>query len=217
MTDTKIPGNAVGLEAEDDDLVAPTQALLRSLLLLPESTDLNSGNALVAAFKGTPDSVSVIEAGATAASKWWSAAIAGGAIISSSSLRIWWTALGERNQPFALVALAITLAASALGVAYLLGSDVRGRAAATVATVQARQAIASALIAEAGRTRKPTAKMPALPIPLPGQVVTNGAKVGSAERGWKAIATREDEDGTAFLLVKGRETEWVPAKDVVFG
>jgi hypothetical protein len=46
---------------------------------------------------------------------------------------------------------AIASAAALLALAYILGSDVRGRSAAMVATIEARKAVATAMIAATER------------------------------------------------------------------
>jgi len=224
----KIPGHAVQTSPPDDaDILAPTETLLRALSLLPQEGDLTRAGGVGAAFAGPPESVSLIEAGATAASKWWAAGIAGSATVVAARIAQGWDSLGRSgpwNQPFALLAVGVVLAAAVGGVAYLLGSDLRGRAAATVATIEARRTVAIAMVRQAGLSyRDVDDAAPAenawsgLPIGLPGLGASNGTKQGQvAESGWKAIATRERDDKTEFLLVKGTESEWVASADVLF-
>lgn len=61
-----------------------------------------------------------------------------------------------------------------------------------------------------------SAPAPGCPIPLGGFEATNGMKIGSAEAGWKAIATRDRDGRTEFLLIKANEAEWVEVAQVVF-
>lgn len=72
----------------------------------------------------------------------------GSAVVADDGKMI--VAANPWNQPFALLALGLIFASAGLGISYLLGSDVRGRAAASVATIQARQAVAAAMLKEAG-------------------------------------------------------------------
>lgn len=210
----QIPGLAVG--AADDDIEGPTAELLQKLSLLPISpADLGKANGLAASFTGPPDSVAVIEAGATAAAKWWSVAIAGGAAASVTTIKLLWTGLGAANQPNALLGLGLVFGAAALGIAYLLGSDVRGRAAASVATIEARCSVAVAMLEEAGKAYRPAVSQMAS-IPLPGISVKNTAKAGADEDGWTTLAMRQNGDGIEFFLVKGSSTEWVGNGTVEF-
>ncbi len=113
----KIPGVAVARSAPDqDDIEAPTLALLRGLSLLPTEDDAKK-NGPAAAFRGAPDSVAVIEAGATAASKGWAVFIAGGAAAVAARVVTVWESLKENswNQPFAILALGIVFAAAVAG------------------------------------------------------------------------------------------------------
>lgn len=225
----KIPGNAVQTSPPaDEDIQAPTIDLLRGLSLLPKAGELGDASGLSAAFAGPPDSVAVIEAGATAASKWWATGIAGGAAAVTGRIVQGWDSLGKGgpwNQPFAILAMGVVLAAAAVGIAYLLGSDVRGRAAAMVATIEARRDVAIAMVCQAGSSFQshgatasaaPTA-WSGLPIALSALAASNVTKHGDvAEAGWKAIATRERSGKTEFLLVKATESAWVDSSDVDF-
>ena len=157
---TEIPGSAV--KAEAADISEPIALLLRGLSLLPNESDLEKAGKVTAAFTGPPDSVSVIEAGASAAAKWWSVTIAGGGLIAGGTILKVWEGLGKTNgttntwnQAFALLALGLVFAAAGLGISYLLGFDVRGRAAASVATIEARRAVAVAMLTEAGKAYRP--------------------------------------------------------------
>lgn len=127
------------------DLSVPTMSLLYDLNLLPSPNELtNAGNAR-ATFGGPPQSVALIEAGATAVAKWWSTA--GGAVVAAAwgSVTLFW---GHHSAIHAemLWAASIVTAALVLAIATLLATDVRGRAAASVATIQARADVAAALL-----------------------------------------------------------------------
>lgn len=218
----KIPGKAVAVSPPGADDISPaTTGLLRDLSLLPEKADVEKAGGVVTALTGPPDSVAVIEAGATAASKGWAALLAAGAAGWVAQAAVLWDRIGEdnpTNQPVTILSIAIVLAAAALGIAYLLGSDVRGRAAAMVATIEARRDVAAAMINAAQESYQPeSAAASSSPVSLPGVLtVANGTKHGDAEQSWKAIAAREDAGAISFLLVKGTESEWVASKDVKF-
>lgn len=63
-----LPGKAP--DAESGDVLGPAVLVLKALNLLPSEEQ----GGIRQAFGGPPESVSVLEAGATAASKWWSVA-----------------------------------------------------------------------------------------------------------------------------------------------
>lgn len=220
--ESKVPRNAIG---DGGDLTQPTQELLRGLLLLPKKGA--NGETEKAKLLTTPDSVAVIESGATAVAKWWTAGIAGGASAAALTVRNAWDRLGEGdswNQPFALLAVGIILAAAAGGIAYLLGSDVRGRASASTATIQARQAVAIAMISGATAVHQSSAPDPGAPadavhpiVPLPGVAASNITQDSANEAGWVALAFRTDDKGESeVLLAKGRNLEWVASTSVDF-
>ncbi len=65
----RIPGNAI--DPEGADVAAPAAGVLRELHLLPTKEELAEAGKAAALLGGPPQSVAVIEAGATALSKWW--------------------------------------------------------------------------------------------------------------------------------------------------
>lgn len=226
----KIPGAAVqSVTPDHDDISKPTTQLLRDLSLLPEPGDLAKAGGATALFTGPPDSVAVIEAGATAASKWWATGIAVSGTAVVARITTVWDSIGEDgswNQPFALVAIAIVLAAMAGGISYLLGSDVRGRAAAMVATIEARRAVATAMLGEAGKASGPqeephrggdASAAPSQQLALGARYVVSNIGMDAAnEDDWLAIASREKNGVIEYLLVKGTESEWTPSAKVKF-
>lgn len=216
----KIPGDAI--DPGGADLSTPTVELLTKLCLLPEAEDVKAADGPMAAFKGPPPSVAIIEAGATAASKWWSTAIAGGAAGSTGFVATIWDKFDDQwTQAFALLAAGLILAAAAWGIAYLLASDVRGRAAAMVAVIEARRDIAIEMTRQSGTAygKKPLPQVKSngkVATPLSGLPVTRRTN-NRPKNGWKALALRSCEgDGVEYLLVNGGETEWVPAEKVSF-
>lgn len=214
---SKIPGKAVD---QGEDLVKPTQDLLRSLNLLP-GAGATLGNAGYA-FSGPPDSVSILEAGATAATKGWSTAIG----LSAAAVSAWivkvWNGLGANswNQPFALLAIAVILAAAALGIAYLFAADVRGRALGMKATIEARRDVAVTII-ESAASRSGALHVDeshsSFLISLAALEVENEDETTSqAQHGWKALALRSEAGKNQFLISKEQVTKWVDAAHVKF-
>ena len=212
----QIPAQAV--DPTGDNVNVPTADLLRWLNLLPKDGESLGGASTV--FGGPPDSVAVLEAGATAASKWWSVAIAGSSTAITGALVGLWESLGEShnwNQPVAIVALGLVLASGTIGITYLLGSDVRGRAAAMTSTIDARRDIATKMIQVSRDSYAASIVGAYTSVPMSGVLdAENSKKHGVAEQDWKAVAARQKGDSLEFLLVKGNEAEWVPAADVKF-
>lgn len=212
---SKVPANAVA--PDGGDLVAPAAELLRGLSLLPKEGE--SAGAL-SAFTGTPDSVAVIESGATALSKMWAAGL--GTAVAALWVRVatWWPDQDPDVQTTVLWAAAIATAALVAGLAYIVGSDVRGRAAAMVATVKARSEITQALIREAAALYKPEGgSEPAeqiVPIspPMSMKWIHRQSK---DEGGWIASALRFRGDRTDYWLSKGCVQKWVPSAEVERG
>ncbi len=216
-----IPGKAIDGSTTGNDLSAPTQRLLRDLNLLPDAGDLAEANDPANALKATPDSVVVIESGATRAARWWTYIVGAAGAGWTAAVGGFWTYLGQSNpwnQPIAIFALGLGFAAAVTGIASLLGSDIRGRAAATVATVEARQQVAVAMIQAAQNSFQEDAVVGAtMPTALPGVVpVNNGEMLGRDENDWNALAVREVDGHIEYLLTKGRQTSWVAAEHVEF-
>lgn len=211
-----IAGNVIDVDGET--LLPPTKALLQGLSLLPTDQDLKDSNGLAPAFKGPPDSVAIIEAGATAASKWWATAIGISASAISARIATLWDGLdGPWVQPFALLSISIVLGSAAIGISYLLASDVRGRAAAMVSIIEARRDVAikmAELASAASKGRTPATGTVTSIGPLKAK---NPGKSGAeAEAGWTAIAMRDTAAGIEYLLVKNETSEWKPAEKVGF-
>ena len=206
--------------AATDDLLAPTRDLLEGLNLLPSKADLKTAEGFASAFKGPPESVSLIEAGATAANKWWAAGLGGGVIAAWTAVRGWWDGTIPATQHVALWVAAVVTTAAVLGIAYLLGSDVRGRAAVATETVRARAAVAEAFVraAASARAGAPASEPGAdglRVVPLPSLPAKNVLKTGADENGWKAIALVTDTgDDTRYLVTKGSRHEWVAAAGI---
>jgi hypothetical protein len=197
------------------------------LWLLPTKEDSDKLGAK-AFLIGAPDSVAVIEAGLTAGSKWWSAGIG----VSSAAITVAftraWTAIPDESKPFALLALGLVLAAATIGIAYILGSDVRGRASASTATIEARRDVASAMLDQAGKAHKPAVVPPAggalAAAPPAGgpsyfhlPMIENVTLLdGPDTDGWRVIAGRQVDKKVEYLLVRGENTRWAASRVVRF-
>jgi len=209
-----IPNNAV---SDGGDLSAPSAELLRDLSLLPTAADVAKAGEISSAFTGSPSSVAVIEAGATALAKAWAAGL--GALVASAwgSIAIFWTNY-QAQRSVILWAVSIATAALVLAIGYIVGSDVRGRAAATVATYEARADVATAMLSaarEANKTRAAAVaedwEVMALPI---GLKVENAIEHGGNEQDWSALLLRSRGDKNEYWLVKGKSHRWVDAEAV---
>jgi hypothetical protein len=217
MSDVQIPAKAVS--ATGEDILDPTAALLRGVNLLGTQAENEQADSFGATFKGPPASVALIEAGATAASKWWATGLAAGVALAWGRVAVWWNGQNGDTQRAVLWAAAIVTAAAVLGIAYLLGSDVRGRSAAAVATIEARARIAEAMV----RTAQASAALPTATATSSTQLVTlpeslavsHSAMPGANENGWRAIAVLTDgKDIIKYLVIKGATHEWVDATGI---
>ena len=216
----KIPDSAVA----GDNLDEPTVKLLRTLNLLPRKEDLEKGRGPWAAITGPPDSVALIEAGATAATKGWAVGLGAAVVTAWGAVRAWWSGEEAGSQHVALWVAGIVTAAALLGIAYLLASDVRGRAAATTETIRARAAVAEAFIqaSDSAHARKPAAahggdgelRFAALPHSVDVKYLL---MAGREESGWRAVAVLTNgEETTRFLVVKGTNAEWTDRQSLEF-
>jgi len=96
VTESRIPGDAI--DAGATDIAASATTLLAQLNLLPSEGDRQKAGQAGAAFGGPPDSVAIIESGATAASKWWSTAIGlSGAGLTGAIGAVWNDQIGRAH------------------------------------------------------------------------------------------------------------------------
>lgn len=212
----RFPGASV--ETESEDLGLPTANLLRRLGMLPKENEVAGPTA---AFTGPPDSVAVIETTALALTKWWTGGAGVALVAGWGTVKLWWPDQLPGIQTTAIWAAAIATAALVLGIAYIVGSDVRGRAAATVATLQARGQVAQAMIQESARLYKPPATTlpPAQLVPVsPEKVVKwRNPDDGSYEDNWRASAMRITDDAVQYHLTRGTVSKWAPSTEIDFG
>ena len=125
------PG-VIGVDVQED-LVTSTRKLLAELNLVGTGEIGAAG-------------VSPIEADATNAAKF--SAVAGGVLVAVAwaGLAIWWSGEETANQVAGIGAAALITAATVVGLAYLMITDIRSRTAAAVASTHARESIALAMI-----------------------------------------------------------------------
>ncbi|WP_132333237.1 MULTISPECIES: hypothetical protein [Kribbella] len=217
MSDVQIPAKAVS--ATGKDILDPTATLLRGMNLLGTTADNKKADSFGATFSGPPASVALIEAGATAASKWWATGLAAGVAVAWGRVAVWWNGQNPDTQRAVLLAAGIVTAAAVLGIAYLLGSDVRGRSIAAVATIEARARIAEAMVRTAQAsaaaptaTGTPSTQLVTLPEAF---AVSHTAMSGANEAGWRAVAVLTDgKDIIKYLVIKGTAHEWVDAAGI---
>jgi hypothetical protein len=212
----QIPSKAV---SDGADLLAPTRALLEELSLLGTATDTAAADGVSSVLKGPPQSVALIEAGATAATKWWASGLSVSVLAAWAAVKIWYPNQGESVQVATLGSAAVVTAALVLAIGYLIASDVRGRAHAAAATIDARAKVALAMLtaAESLYVRPPAASAVEL-IALPGpHEVRNNTRAAAEEPGWTAVAMQRQADGSlAYVVVKGSNEEIVPASQLDF-
>jgi len=216
-----IPGEVT--DSVGVDVWVPTKNLLHQLNLLPtpeERAQATGGNGT---FGGSPDSVAVIEAGLTAGSKWWSAGLGASVAVAWGSVTAFWNQQDAETHRVLLLGVAIATAAALLAIAFILGSDIRGRAAASVATIEARAKVADSIIRAAPLSRefhqavKPSVEAPAgvvlaLSPPLSVNNITGAAHT---EPGWRAVAVRVTGEDKTYLVVKDDNHDWVSSKFIV--
>lgn len=176
-------------------------------------------------FKGPPQSVALIEAGATAASKWWATGIGVSVLGAWAKLLTWWGSQQLGVKEVALAGSFFLTAAAVAAIGFLFASDVRGRAAAQVATIEARQGIATAMVAAAenasGHVASANGSVQLQRLPLsPPWPVKNYSMPGPDEEGWYAIAVEFAGGGDGlikFLVVKGSNEAILRPGQIGFG
>lgn len=214
--DVQIPAKAV---SDKDDVRQPVRDLLEDLNLLGTRQAETEANKVTAPFRTTPDSIAVIESGATAATKWWTAGLGAIVIATWAKVAAWWGSQPVDLKQAVVFGAAIVTAAAALAISYLLSSDVRGRAAASVATFEARSRVAVEMIqaAQAVRDRWTTPSEGQLIALSPGAKVRNTAEPAANEQDWRAIALeRQPDDTFKFLVVKGEDQQLLDGSKVLF-
>ena len=198
------PDTIVSSDKTDTDLGPPLTQLLVDLGIKGTAADETLAGAPSTALKGTPVSVSIIESGATAASKGWAtliAALGGGTAVWGAVTNFWKSESGIQGN--LVIGAAVVIAACALGVALIMYGDVRARGQGAAAQYTARAAIATAFLQGATIAVKIPAAVSgpqpdkAAPPPPPPD--------GSADIRTEVQATQKqigDIDGTAQQILK---------------
>ncbi len=142
------PKSAVGTDDKDQDLGPPLNQLLIDVGVKGSSTDQRDAGRPIAAITGTPDSVAIIEAGATAASKGWATFLAlfGGGAVVWAKLDGFWSSKSNGVQAALVGGLALVVAAVVVAIGLVMYGDVRARGQAAAAQYQARAIIAKAFL-----------------------------------------------------------------------
>ena len=216
-TEIRLPGNAI--DHGKGDVAGPALDLLHTLNLCPSEGDLEKADGPGALLAGPPQSVAVIEAGATALSKWWATGLGGTVIGAWTAITTLWGDLDDELRSDVVLAAAIASAALILAIGVIISSDVRGRALATVATVEARSRIAETVIREAEGRPGPLDEPTRTITPLPAGLRVKFLRMrGDDEAGWMAIAVQTTVDGSEpkFLVVKGADQKWAESQEVEF-
>lgn len=141
------PDTIVSSDKTDTDLGPPLIQLLVDLGIKGTAADETTAGLPSTAVKGLPVSVSIIEAGATAASKGWAtliAALGGGTVVWGAVNNFWKSSSGIHGN--LVIGAAVVIAACTLGVALIMYGDVRARGQGAAAQYSARAAIATAFL-----------------------------------------------------------------------
>jgi hypothetical protein len=212
----QIPSKAV---SDEKDVSKPLRDLLVDLYLLGSKADYEKAGAFESVLKGPPQSVALIEQGATTATKYWAAGLGVVVVAAWAKVAQWWPHEHENIRIAVVASAGVLTSAVALAISYLFASDVRGRASAAVATVEARARVAVEMIEAAKGLYKPDASAAAAQlVPLPAGIkARNSAEPAGNERGWLAVAIELQPDGKRkYVLVKGNSEKAVEASDVEF-
>jgi len=216
LEDARHPPKAV---SEGADIARPVRILLEELDLLGTKEQSESADGFAAVFTGPPQSVALIEAGATAATKWWATGLGASVIAAWGSVAQWRPEQGASVKVTVLGGAAVVTAALVLSIAYSIASDVRGRAAAAVSTIEARAKLATTMVQSAQIVYEatPETSLPEI-VPLPSPLhAKNSARPAKDEDGWRAVALERDSDGKiTYILVKGSAEARVSASELRF-
>jgi len=142
MSDQVDAVTAVHFPSPADDVAKPVTDLLHDLSLLGTAAELEKADGASGFFFGPPQSVAILEAGATAATKAWTALFGAGATAAGLLTAI----NGFKNDSVhvAMVAgLAFFTAAMVIGIALIVGTDLRIRGNGAAAVIHARSLIAT--------------------------------------------------------------------------
>jgi hypothetical protein len=216
MTNDKqrIPVRFPGQARQDDgtDISPPIVQLLQDLHVLAPGTELEKADGAQATFHGPPQSVAIIEAGATALGKWWATTLGAGAGLTGiiAAVKGIWGNEPELVRVALVAGAAIVLSALSVAIAVIVNGDVRGRAAGAVAEYQARAQVATAFLAASAGGSKSAAVQA-----TDGYLVSTGiqgryeGKVKGSLAYQAVTGFRVDQDGRSEIKVGN---EWVPVQ-----
>lgn len=142
------PHELVSSSNADKDLGPPLEQLLVDLGIKGTPDDQLAASKASSAVGGTPFSVSIIEAGATAASKGWTtviAALGGGTAVWAAATNFW-NGQPAPTRGALVIGAAVVVAACALAAALIMYGDVRARGQGAAAQYYARASVASAFL-----------------------------------------------------------------------
>jgi hypothetical protein len=144
------PKTTVSVADDDVDLGPPIAQLLVDMGMKGTKADEDKAGGFTSAFSGPPASVAIIEAGATAASKWWSAGVVA---VGGSSVVVAWLSNVWSSQPDIhrqlVIGGAIVLAVCLTAISIIVSSDLRARGQAAASQYRARADVAVAFLSSA--------------------------------------------------------------------
>lgn len=232
----QFPGQA--FNTSDTDILSPLETLEQGLGILPDATDLAKSGA-AATLTGPPDSVAIIEAGATALSKWWSVVIAGlgGAAVITAAVTKFWNGQTGGVRIVLIGGMAGLLIAALIAISVMVAADVRGRAQGQVALYMARANIAAQFLQQSASHPAPAVAQGNPPagaggaVAAPNQALNQGVPIYLATSSAPALVlhkpsnqagylagVRQLGDGTTELLLvrqSDQQTTWCAADDIV--
>ncbi len=180
------PCSVVSKVEDENDLGTPLSQLLTDLAIKGKPEDEQKTDGVTAAFSGTPVSVSIIESGLTAGSKWWATSLAalGGGTAVWARVSDFWMGKAVGVQTAMMFSVAIVIAACILGIAAIMYGDVRARGQGAAAQYHARAEVAVAFLAGATAMNKAAAtpvKVQQEPCYTALAVAVNGEPDGDAK------------------------------------
>lgn len=201
-----------------DDILVPLQTLLHGLNLWATDEEANAATGITGIFTAPPASVALIQSSATALTKAWAGGLGVSVAAVWAGVGGWWATQDHAIQGTVLWAAAIATGTAILAIGYILGSDLRGRSTASVATINARAKVADAMLGMSATVASgdPISSIAAIGV-SPALPVTWTARPSADEPGWLAIATNPSGTPPQVLLVKGSVQEWADIDQVVFG
>lgn len=231
-----IPSQAVSV---GQDILGPLETLLQGLHMWETPTaTTDSTTGLTGTFRSPPASVALIESTATALSKWWASGLGASVIAIWAGIGAWWLKQDRQVQGTVIWAAGIATGAAILAIGYILGSDLRGRSAAAVATIAARARVTEIMVratqasqaapspsvsgvaqsanTQVAATVQPPSLVGHMVALSPPVVVSWTARPALDETGWRALAMLFAPSAHQYFLVKDAVQEWVDAAEIVF-